>query len=215
MKKNYVTLLLSMALFCTVVPGCKKDGEGKEKYNAIDASKMVGNCEGKVSLKGSELNAKSQSLMSTSSASVTSLPYKVTLLTRQSNGDGTYTWIWSVENPNPGNGKDGKTVQDLSHWAISIGNCATLADIANAATSTDGQKWTSFKPTYSIDKSQSCYQQPILKFDVGTKGTAKVYYKLVMKKNFTMEKQLALYKSGANTGCGTFQICGIGSCPEK
>lgn len=208
----YKSLLLCMALSVLLFSGCEKDQSSKEKKQETDLSTLAGVCAGNDDIKPVNTGAQSQVVMSDAVAST--LPYTVTLLFRKSNGDGTYTWVWSVSNPNPGNGKDGTTVQDLSHWAISIGSCATLKDIVSAATSTDGTTWKSFVPNYKADKSQNCYTKPILKFDLGTKGTQKSYYRLIVSKNFVMEKQVALYKSGVNTGCGTFKICGIGACPE-
>lgn len=138
--------------------------------------------------------------------------YAVVLESKTNNGDGTYTWTWSVQNPNPGTGLNG-TVQNLSHWNITLGNCATMADVVSGAYSADGISWTSFVPVLQEDKSQSCSTTPFLKFDFGTSGTAKSYYKLTITKNLETDNTVtALYKSGRNTGCGLFTFPGFG-CP--
>ena len=155
-------------------------------------------------------------------ASVPSVPYRITLESKTDNGNGTYTWIWSVENKNPGNGNGG-TFQDLSHWNIQLANnccpapvnpCggikAQLSDVVSAATSTNGTSWQSFSPTLKPDPSiRKCnapigaQSVPMLKFDVGTNGTAKTYYKLVLSDDFGVDvSAVSIYKSGSRTQCG-------------
>lgn len=206
-KKNHTALALIAILTIASYIGCKKE---KDAEKVIDATKLSAICNGK-SIENAAVNNKAMTLSVSSEES--DLPYNISLLSRKSNGDGTYTWIWSVTNPNPGNGKNG-TVQDLSHWGISLGECAGLGDIVSAATSTDGIHWNSFSPSLKVDKSQDCYTAEVLKFDVGTNGSKTTYYQVTLNKNFTTEKRDAYYKSGANTGCGTFTICGIG-CAEE
>ena len=77
----------------------------------------------------------------------------------------------------------------------------------------DGNKWTSFKPELKVDKSQDCYKEKIIKFDYGTKGSKISYYKIVLSKNVTKSSVMAVYKSGSKTGCGVFEACGFG-CPK-
>src|SRR5690606_4315820 len=69
--------------------------------------------------------------------------------------DGGWEWIWSVQNPNPGNGNNG-TAQDLSHWGMTFGDCFIASSMVSAAYSGNGTDWTSFTPTYQPDGSQSC-----------------------------------------------------------
>jgi hypothetical protein len=128
--------------------------------------------------------------------------------------NGKYEWVWSIRNPNPGNGKKG-TVQDLSHWDIKLGSCATFENITAAATSTNGTTWTSFIPTYQTDPSiyntASLTTGNVIKFNVSTSGSAKTYCKLVTTQNLTINYQcVAYYKSGANTGSGTLCFPGFG-----
>ena len=143
-----------------------------------------------------------------------SSPYKVHI-SELVETDGKYTWIWEIKNKNPGNGSNG-TVQDLSHWGIDIGKCIKLSDIIEAAYSQDGKTWIKFTPEFQVDKSQVCTkEQSFIKFDFGTTGTKPSYYKLVITKNVTHVDTDAFYKSGTNTGCGTFTTCGFGCPAEK
>ena len=137
------------------------------------------------------------------------LPYEVSLLDRVSNADGTYTWTWIVSNPKPGDGTNG-TMPDLTHWDLSLGDCATAADIVSASTSKDGKTWTDFKVMVDQDKVQNCYTGPVVKFDLGTTGTQTSYYRLVVNKNFSMQKRDAVFVSKSALACGHFKICAIG-----
>jgi hypothetical protein len=142
-------------------------------------------------------------------------PYLITLESVTPVGS-NYEWVWSVTNTNPGNGSNG-TVQDLSHWDITLGQCATMADVVSAAYSADGTTWTPFIPTYEEDPSIlntcSIITGPVLKFNFGTSGAAKSYYKLVISRNLNVDMAGgAFYKSGNNTGCGGLCFPGLG-CP--
>lgn len=143
-------------------------------------------------------------------------PYKIVLESVTKVGD-TWEWVWSVQNPNPGNGTN-NTIQNLSHWVIRLGQCATMDDVLGAATSPDGVTWTPFVPTYETDNSIlnfcSFETGPVLKFDLGTTGSAKSYYKLIINKNLGVDLTgIAFYKSGTVTRCGETCFPGLG-CPE-
>ncbi|MBL7729586.1 MAG: hypothetical protein JNM88_00290 [Chitinophagaceae bacterium] len=137
--------------------------------------------------------------------------YIITLESR-SQVNGAWEWVWSVQNSNPGNGSNG-TVQDLSHWGMQFGPCVNVTSISGAAYSADGVNWTSFAPAYQADGSQACMSTPVLKFDYGTTGGAKSYYKLVFNTNYSEVSAPGYYKSGNNTGCCTFNFTGVG-CTE-
>ena len=137
------------------------------------------------------------------------LPYNVSLLSRVDNGNGTWTWTWTVTNTNPGDGTNG-TMKDLTHWDLSLGDCATAADIVQAATSPDGKTWTDFSVVLDKDKAQNCYTEPVVKFDLGTTGSQKSYYRLTLNKNFSMQKRDAVFVSKSALACGHFKICAIG-----
>ena len=138
-------------------------------------------------------------------------PYIVSLESKTKNSDGTFTWVWSVLNSNPGKGKIGSgTAQDLSHWGMTLGNCATVADVVAGATSADGVKWNTFAPSLQLDKSQICSLNPVIKFELGTIGAKKSYYSLTIKKDLETANVIALFKSGTSTGCGLFMFPGFG-----
>ena len=135
--------------------------------------------------------------------------YTVTLENRTQLGDGNWEWIWSVQNPNPGNGNNG-TVQNLSHWGMQFGSCFNWSDVVSAAYSSNGSSWTGFVPSLQVDPSQGCMTTPVMKFNYGTTGSNKTFYKLVVAHSYDVTMVPGYYKSGANTGCCTFEFPGIG-----
>lgn len=145
-------------------------------------------------------------------------PYKVVLESVTNNGNGTYTWTWSVQNPNPGNGSNG-TIQNLSHWDITLGSCVTFDNVVSGATSTNNVDWTPFTPSFQADPSlpvSGCaVTADVVKFDLGTSGSAKTYYRLTIDIDVLVDPAAtAYYKSGATTGCGTFCFPGFACKPE-
>jgi hypothetical protein len=145
-------------------------------------------------------------------------PYKVVLESVANNGNGTYTWTWSVQNPNPGNGSNG-TIQNLSHWDITLGPCIAIDNIVSGATSTNGTDWISFTPKFEPDPSlpnTGCdITVSVVKFNVGTSGSAKTYYKLTINEDVLVDPAATgYYKGGGNTGCGTFCFPGFACKPE-
>lgn len=123
--------------------------------------------------------------------------------------NGNWVWIWSVQNLNPGNGRNG-TAQDLSNWGMPLGFCVDWASVVGAAYSADGTNWTGFTPEYAVNPSQGCLTVPVVKFDFGTTGGAKSYYRLVVNQYYDEAEVLGYYKSGSNTSCCTFSFTGIG-----
>ncbi|HEY1023751.1 MAG TPA: hypothetical protein VGE26_01200 [Sphingobacteriaceae bacterium] len=197
MKKNlFRGFALTLGITSLVYYGCQQEPE-PELENPL--AKLSAICDAKPQMGKQTANETLDE----------AVPYTVSLLRRKANDDGTFTWIWSVTNPKPGNGSNG-TVQDLSHWGISLGDCASLKDIVQVSTSTDGNNWKNLEVSYKQDKSQDCYSSPVLKFDAGTSNTKTTYYKVILNKDFSVEKRDAYFKSGKNTGCGTFKICAIG-----
>lgn len=134
--------------------------------------------------------------------------YVVTLESR-TQVNGNWEWVWSVRNPNPGNGNNG-TAQDLSNWGMQLGSCVNFASVIGAAYSANGISWINFSPSYEVNPSQGCLTTPVLKFDFGTSGSAKTYYRLVVSENYEEGSVLGYYKSGSNTSCCTFNFTGIG-----
>lgn len=125
--------------------------------------------------------------------------------------NGNWEWVWSVQNPNPGNGNNG-TTQNLSHWGMQLASCVNMTSIVDAAYSSNGFTWTSFTPTNQTDPSQGCMTTPVLKFDFGTVGSTKSYYRLTVNQDFSVGFVPGYYKSGVNTGCCTFYFNGISGC---
>lgn len=134
-------------------------------------------------------------------------PYSITLATPVALNNGRWQWTWTVQNNNTGNGNGG-TVQNLSHWGFFPSACFNLSAVVSAAYSTNGTSWTTFTPTIGRDPS-SCVQSDVFKFGAGTSGNAKTYYRLVLNQNFPVGTATGYYKSGINTGCGTFTFPGI------
>lgn len=162
-------------------------------------------------------NSKSDNLSLISTDSVldsprtsTSSPYLVTLERVDNNGDGSYTWTYTVKNPDPITGEGG-TIPPLSYLDLSLGNNASSSDVISISTSSDGDRWiTTFNPIYRPDFNQVCYSEPVIQFQLGTTDTLKSYYRLTLNKNFGVAETPAVYQSSRGT-CGTFQVSGVGS----
>lgn len=197
-RLKFLSLAIAVAV---IVFSCNKN-------NSVHPGASAGN---------SSFNATSVSAVSLPAVSNCTTAYVVTLESITQVGS-NYEWVWSIQNPNPGNGSNG-TIQNLSHWDITLGECLEFSDIVSGATSTDNITWTSFTPSYQQDMSMQNFcnvnTDSVIKFDVGTSGTAKTYCKLVISKNLSVDMDaLAYYKSGVNTGCGTTCFPGFG-CPEE
>ena len=187
MKFNVLKLVfLVSTVFSLFVTGCKKE-------EITDESHMmwVGNSP----IAGNDKSA-----------------YLVTLENNFKNKNGTYTWIWSVTNTNPGSGAPGSgTAQDLKSWGITLGSCADLGQIISGSTSPDGVTWKNFNP--EMKEVSASVAKPVIMFEQGTVDKQKSYYKLVVTQNFSTNKSVtAFYKSGEVTGSGVLTISGFG-CP--
>jgi hypothetical protein len=125
--------------------------------------------------------------------------------------NGYWEWVWSVNNPNPGNGNNG-TAQNLSHWGMQLAGCVNWSSVTEAAYSSDGLSWTDFTPVNQTDPSQGCMTSPVIKFDFGTSGSAKSYYRLTVSQDYSEGPAVGYYKSGSRTGCCTFNFTGINDC---
>jgi hypothetical protein len=132
--------------------------------------------------------------------------YEVILESR-TNVNGNWEWVWSVRNPNPGNGTNG-TAKDLSHWGFQLADCVSMSTLIGAAYSSDGLQWTEFVPVNQADSGQDCMNTAVIKFDFGTTGTAKSYYRLTLSQEYPADNTLAYYKAGQ--ACCTFTFGGIG-----
>jgi hypothetical protein len=92
---------------------------------------------------------------------------------------------------------------------MQLGSCVNWTSVISAAYSSNGSTWNSFTPTYQVNPSQGCLTTPVLKFDFGTTGTAKTYYRLVINQDVAQGTVQGYYKSGSNTSCCTFNFTGL------
>ncbi len=143
---------------------------------------------------------------------------------------GQTEFVWTIANPNPGNGKNG-TIQNLSHWDFVaeacdnpdnniVNNWDHIALVAyRYGTTGDWQLLYTTDPTDvypnppvpAPDPSiTGCSGANMFKFDQGTSGSTPTQYKIVLDGSWTKATTTAWFKSGANTGCCTQQIEGIG-----
>lgn len=192
MKTPRLALLSFAALIITAV-ACQKDAISKNQSTVTNPAVAASAPSG---LTGREAGACNPNA------------YIITLESRTAVGS-NWEWVWSVQNSNPGNGSNG-TVQNLSHWGMQFGACFNWSSVVSAAYSADGVTWNGFTPLLQSDPSQACMTTPVLKFDFGTTGSAKSYYKLVVSQNYQAVSVPGYYKSGNITGCCTFTFSGIG-----
>lgn len=127
------------------------------------------------------------------------------------NGDGTWTYTWSMQN-NTGS-------QNLSHWAMDLGTCITIEDVVSSA---EGLSLSSMTPVEvlwapdpsldNVNLSSSCnIRDSVFKFNLGTPDNmTKAYYSITLSKNVGMVDVTGYYKSGRTTGCGSFLFTGLG-----
>jgi len=127
------------------------------------------------------------------------------------NGDGTWTYTWSMQN-NTGS-------QNLSHWDMDLGACITIDDVVSAAEGTSLNSmtavdvlWASDPSLYNLSLSSSCnITDSVFKFNLGTPDDmTKVYYSITLTKNVGTADVTGYYKSGKTTGCGSFIFTGLG-----
>jgi hypothetical protein len=129
---------------------------------------------------------------------------------KQANGDGTWTYTWSMQN-NTGS-------QNLSHWVMDLGTCVTIDDVVSAAQGASLTAMTSVPVLWAADPSLTnenlggCnITASVFKFDLGTpNATTKVYYSITISKNVGTADVTGYYKSGKITGCGSFTFTGLG-----
>lgn len=129
---------------------------------------------------------------------------------KAANGDGTWTYTWSMQN-NTGS-------QNLSHWVMDLGTCVTIDDVVSASQGADLNNMSSVQVLWAADPSLSnanltgCnITVPVFKFGQGTPdATTKVYYSITISKNVETAPVTGYYKSGKITGCGSFRFTGLG-----
>ncbi len=120
-------------------------------------------------------------------------------------------WIWSLTNPNPGNGENG-TLQDVSHWSIPL-NARAEAAFVSAEYSFDGITWYTLAVEIERDPSiRFCTGVDVLKFNVGTVGSAPTYYKATFSSEFPISLNATAWvkTGGGRTGCNLYYFQGLG-----
>jgi hypothetical protein len=121
------------------------------------------------------------------------------------------TWTWTLTNTNPGNGSNG-TLQNVSHWSVPLCPAAEAA-LISAQYSYDGITWISSSINIERDPSiRLCTKEDVLKFDVGTSGTAPTYYRATFNKVFTIDPYAYSYikTGGGLQGCNVYTYSGVG-----
>lgn len=102
------------------------------------------------------------------------------------------TFTWTLVNTAPGNGKDGTTAQDLSHWDMQL--CERAAQ--NIVSSTGSY--------IAVDPSMPCVSGSILKFDYGTSGSTPTVYTLVLTGKYSIGSATGYFKAGTDCCTRTF-----------
>lgn len=139
--------------------------------------------------------------------------YSIQLVSNASDvSRGSYEWTWMLTNPNPGNGDNG-TLQDVSHVSFPLTAQAEAA-LVSAEYSYDGITWTS--NPISIDRDpaiKQCTSVDVLKFDVGTTGSAPLYFRLTFTDEFEVSPYATCYikTGGGRNGCNSYYFTGIGT----
>jgi len=137
--------------------------------------------------------------------------YSIVLVSKNVTGTNS-EWTWSVSNPNPGNG-DNETLQDVSHWSMPM-NEETQALLLSAQYSFDGVTYYNATTTVERDPSiRYCTSEDVLKFDVGTTGTAPTYYRATFSADFAINPFATSWikTGGGREGCNLYYFSGTGS----
>ena len=201
--------VIFFALMVTVITGCKREAStGSERDISFGA-------------KGKPPIAPSSSC-----------GYLIDLESNFENGQTTF--VWTITNPNPGNGKNG-TIQNVSHWDFVAEACENpdnnlvnnwdhIAAVAYRY-GTDGP----WQYLYTADPNDmypappvpgpdpsitGCSSANMFKFDQGTSGGTPTQYQIILDGNWTEGTTTAWFKSGLNTGCCSQIIDGIGCLQE-
>jgi hypothetical protein len=120
-------------------------------------------------------------------------------------------WTWMLTNPNPGNGNNG-TLQNVSHWDVALSPAAEAA-LVSAEYSYDGITWYSLSIEVERDPSiRMCTTTDVLKFAVGTNGSAPVYYRATFDQQFSQNAYATSYikTGGGLQGCNLYYFSGMG-----
>ena len=137
-------------------------------------------------------------------SSVNAQSYSIQLQSKVEVGTGE-EWTWVLTNPSPGNGDNG-TLQDVSHWSMSLTASAEGA-LMSVQYSRDGNNWHTLPVNVDRDPSiRVCTNADVLKYDVSTTGTDPVYYKATFNKKFEVNNWATSWikTGGGKTGCNLY-----------
>ncbi len=137
--------------------------------------------------------------------------YLITLESNVAVGS-NFEWTWKLTNPNPGNGNNG-TLQNVSHWSVPLAPIAEAA-LVSSQYSFDGVNW--FNATTVVERDPSirqCTTVDVLKFDVGTSGTAPTYYRATFSTDFVINPFATSWvkTGGGLQGCNVYYFSGLGA----
>jgi hypothetical protein len=143
--------------------------------------------------------------------STTADAYVISLESKEVVGT-NWVWTWKLTNPNPGNGDNG-TLQNVSHWSVPLSLDAENA-LISAEYSFDGVNWTSTSAVLDRDPSiRACTTVDVLKYDVGTAGTAPTYYRATFNQDFVINPfaKSWIKTGGGLQGCNLYYFSGTGT----
>lgn len=137
--------------------------------------------------------------------------YAINLVSTEISGT-NQVWTWTVNNPNPGNGSNG-TLQNISHWDFPLCAAAESALVSAEYSLDGGNTWVSIPLEIERDPSiRMCTSVDVLKFNVGTVGTALNYYRIVLNRQFAVNPMAVSYikTGGGLQGCNLYFYSGVG-----
>jgi hypothetical protein len=137
--------------------------------------------------------------------------YSINLVSTEMAGT-NQVWVWTVNNPNPGNGNNG-TLQNISHWDLPLCPAAETALVSAEYSLNGGNTWVSVPIEMDRDPSiRICTSVDVLKFNVGTTGTTANYYRLTFDRQFPVNPMAVSYikTGGGLQGCNLYFYSGVG-----
>jgi hypothetical protein len=136
-------------------------------------------------------------------------PYNIQLLVRQQQTDGTWLWIWGIQN------LSSPSVADLARFSFQVPSCVKILKTAYAYQGVNGGLQTPFTTSVAVDAAYSrCSPsdvtggKAVLSYPVVTNGTNTTYLVLVVDKEYALDVNGTAYFKNSG-GCGTTCFPGI------